>query len=190
MFKISEIFYSIQGEGYWTGTPAIFVRFSGCNLRCLFCDTKHESYTLMSIEEILKTIDSYAVKVPVILTGGEPLFQLKAGLGELICAVSGMQYPIHIETNGTFHFPDNLFDLCWITVSPKEHEVVKQVLKKGNEIKLVYSNQNLSKYEVMNFEHYYLQPESMKNTLEVVEICKRRPLWKLSLQTQKLINIA
>ena len=71
MRKINEIFYSLQGEGFHTGTPAVFVRFSGCNLKCSFCDTQHEEGVLMSDEEILAEVVKYPA-VTVILTGGEP----------------------------------------------------------------------------------------------------------------------
>lgn len=71
MRKINEIFYSLQGEGFHTGTPAVFVRFSGCNLKCSFCDTRHEEGILMSDEDILQAISAFPSNV-VILTGGEP----------------------------------------------------------------------------------------------------------------------
>lgn len=71
MRKINEIFYSLQGEGFHTGTPAVFVRFSGCNLKCSFCDTQHEEGVWMSDEEILAEVGKYPA-VTVILTGGEP----------------------------------------------------------------------------------------------------------------------
>ena len=71
MSKINEIFYSLQGEGYHTGMPAVFIRFSGCNLKCSFCDTRHEEGVLMSDDEIIAEVRKYPA-VTVILTGGEP----------------------------------------------------------------------------------------------------------------------
>ena len=73
--KINEIFYSLQGEGHWTGTPAIFIRFAGCNLRCDFCDTNHESGEEYDTEELIKELSQYPAK-RVILTGGEPGLQV------------------------------------------------------------------------------------------------------------------
>ena len=70
MRKINEIFYSLQGEGFHTGTPAVFVRFSGCNLRCSFCDTRHEEGVMMTDEEIVEKVSSFPARM-VILTGGE-----------------------------------------------------------------------------------------------------------------------
>ena len=186
MFKINEIFYSIQGEGFWTGSPAIFVRFSGCNRKCDFCDTKHESHESMSIEEIVDKVEVFNVLVPVIFTGGEPLLQMNDEMTRLILSLKSRGFAVHIETNGTIMPTKLIQHICWITVSPKENAILFQ----GNELKLVYQNQSLDEYEEMDFSNFYLQPKSMENVLETVEMCKRRPKWKLSLQTQKLIDIA
>ena len=77
--KVNEIFYSLQGEGVFTGTAAIFVRLAGCNLHCDFCDTKHEDYTIFTEEEIVKAISDYPAK-HVVITGGEPTLQLTHSL--------------------------------------------------------------------------------------------------------------
>ena len=85
MRKINEIFYSLQGEGYYTGTPAIFIRFSGCNLKCSFCDTQHEEGTMMTDDEIIAEVKKYPA-VTVVLTGGEryePLARI-CRLGDLL----------------------------------------------------------------------------------------------------------
>lgn len=79
MRKINEIFYSLQGEGYHTGTPAVFIRFSGCNLKCLFCDTQHEDGILMSDEDIVTEVSRYPAAT-VILTGENPPFGLTVNL--------------------------------------------------------------------------------------------------------------
>ena len=72
MYKINEIFYSLQGEGFHSGTPAVFVRFSGCNLRCTFCDTQHQAGEMMSLQEIVDEVNKYPIAPLVVLTGGEP----------------------------------------------------------------------------------------------------------------------
>ena len=77
--RINEIFYSLQGEGYWTGTPAVFVRFSGCNLKCGFCDTEHGGFVDMSEEEIVAAVNSFPAR-HVVLTGGEPALQISVSL--------------------------------------------------------------------------------------------------------------
>lgn len=181
-YKINEIFYSIQGEGYRTGTPVIFIRFSGCNLNCSFCDTQHLKYKEYNIEEILNELKKYPCK-NIVLTGGEPMLQLDH---DLIIALKTENYILQIETNGTIDDYEILRLIDFITVSPKE----KWKLTYGNELKLVYQNQQLKKYYLdTNFEYYYLQPCSMKNISETIKAIKENPKWKLSLQTQKLINI-
>ena len=97
MRKINEIFYSLQGEGYHTGTPAIFVRFSGCNLKCDFCDTQHEEGTMMTDEEIITKVKKYPA-VTVVLTGGEPSLWIDDQLIDLLHQAG--KY-VTIETNGT-----------------------------------------------------------------------------------------
>ncbi|MGL5938645.1 MAG: 7-carboxy-7-deazaguanine synthase QueE [Phocaeicola sp.] len=179
MRKINEIFYSIQGEGTFTGTPAIFVRFSGCNLKCHFCDTKHESGILMSDEQIIEEVNKYPGHV-IILTGGEPslwidkeFVQLFKAMGKTVC----------IETNGTNLLPDNI---DWVTLSPKD--AGKVVIQNYNELKVVYQGQDLSEYNSVKTIKY-LQPLSCTNTEEVINYIKEHPEWKLSLQTHKMLNI-
>lgn len=180
MRKINEIFYSLQGEGFHTGTPAVFVRFSGCNLKCSFCDTHHEAGTFMSDPEILAAISIYPARM-VILTGGEPslwiddtFIDLLHKAGKYIC----------IETNGTRPLPTAI---DWITCSPKEGSPV--VLDRIDEVKVVYTGQDISPYTEIKAEYHYLQPCSCTNTEEVVKYVLRHPLWRLSLQTHKLIDI-
>ena len=100
--NINEIFYSIQGEGKWTGLPNIFVRVTGCNLRCSYCDTKYAYYDgkEMSINEILDHIDKYPCK-HVCITGGEPLLQHDTT--DLISAFIKRNYKISLETNGSIN---------------------------------------------------------------------------------------
>ncbi len=97
MRKINEIFYSLQGEGFHTGTPAVFVRFSGCNLRCSFCDTRHEEGVMMTDEEIVEKVSSFPARM-VILTGGEPSLWIDKAL---ISRLREAGKQICIETNGT-----------------------------------------------------------------------------------------
>ena len=108
--RVNEIFYSLQGEGYFTGTPAVFVRFSGCNLSCSFCDTEHTSFTEMSEEDIVQEVCAYPA-AHVVITGGEPTMQLTASLVDRLHAVG--KY-VQIETNGTYRLPRSC-RVDWIT---------------------------------------------------------------------------
>ncbi|MCD6523279.1 MAG: 7-carboxy-7-deazaguanine synthase QueE [Candidatus Diapherotrites archaeon] len=117
--RVTEIFYSIQGEGPFMGMPAIFIRLHGCNLRCSWCDSKYtwndsEDYKEMSEKQILKKIQKYRTK-HIIITGGEPLIQ---EIYPLVRDLKRADYKIHIETNGTIYKPF-LRQLDCVVVSPK-----------------------------------------------------------------------
>ena len=178
--KINEIFYSIQGEGYWTGTPMIFIRFSGCNLKCPFCDTDHSAYSEMDIDGILGNLAGFGQCKRICITGGEPSIQLDK---ELVRALHEKGFLIHVETNGTNKLPDGI---DWTTVSPKTENIA---LESADELKIVYQGQDVSKWEHFPAQVRYLQPCSCRNTEEVVSFVMRNPLWRLSLQTQKYLDI-
>ena len=190
--KINEIFYSLQGEGHFTGRPAIFIRFAGCNLRCPFCDTDFTSYTEMSVAEILKAIASYPAHF-VVLTGGEPSLQLTP---EFIAALKEAGYFLSIETNGTHPLPAGI---DWITLSPKSAFVkhADVVLEHCNELKLVYSGKvNPEAFLSIPADEYYLQPCDTGNDIAnkvilqtTIEYCKKHPVWSLSLQMHKVVGI-
>lgn len=180
MKRVNEIFYSLQGEGYFTGTPAVFVRFSGCNLTCAFCDTEHVSGVRMSDEEIVETIRAYPAH-HVVFTGGEPGLQLTFELVEKVKAIGKF---VQVETNGTVPLPSNV---DWITCSPKVDGEV--VILHPNELKVVYTGQDMKPYEEMKAGVYFLQPCSCSNTEEVIAYILEHPQWRLSLQTHKLLNI-
>ena len=195
MYKINEIFYSLQGEGYHSGTPAVFVRFSGCNLRCAFCDTKHQNGTMMSLQEIVDEVNKYPLATLVVLTGGEPsLFIDEAFVAELK-QKTGKR--IAIETNGTRPLPDNL---DWVTFSPKTGfdggEVELCVLNTCDELKVVYLGQNLSQYNGIQTANRFLQPcycedseKRQANMNACVEAVMSHLGWRLSLQTHRILDI-
>lgn len=180
MRKINEIFYSLQGEGFHTGVPAVFIRFSGCNLHCSFCDTRHENGEWLTDEQIIEKVNAYPAQT-VILTGGEPSLWIDEKLVDLLHEEG--KY-VCIETNGTRKLPSGI---DWVTCSPKEGTEI--VLERIDELKVVYIGQNLSKYAQMKATHHFLQPCSCQNTKEVVAYILKNPLWRLSLQTHKLIDI-
>lgn len=190
--KINEIFYSLQGEGYYTGKAAIFVRFSGCNLHCSFCDTKHESYQEYSDEEILNEIAAYPTR-HLIFTGGEPALQLTEAT---VSFFKKKGYYIQVETNGTRELPEGI---DWITCSPK-FEFCRQAelrLPHINELKVVYDGTNdMNVYNKINAETYALQPcdtgDDERNShivKETINYILSHPKWNLSLQTHKALNI-
>ena len=180
MKKINEIFYSLQGEGFYTGTAAIFIRFSGCNLKCDFCDTLHEFGEFLSDEEILQKISHFESK-HIVLTGGEPSLWIDE---EFVGKLKAAGYYVQIETNGTHPIPKNV---DWITCSPKDAPLA---INKANELKVVFTSQSfVEKFTNFNSQHRFLQPLSCGNTAEVVDYIRKHPQWRMSLQTHKLINI-
>jgi 7-carboxy-7-deazaguanine synthase len=208
-YSIKEIFYTLQGEGAHAGRPAVFCRFSGCNLWtgresdrasavCTFCDTefvgtdgerggKFPDPAALAAEIDSLWPASYPASKYVVFTGGEPLLQLDAALTE---AMHKVGFAIAIETNGTLPVPAGV---DWICVSPKMGSTL--VVKKGNEIKVVIpqSGQQLGAYEQLEFDNFFVQPMdgplAEHNTRLAIETCKRHPKWKLSLQTHKLLQI-
>ena len=195
MFRINEIFHSLQGEGYHTGTPAVFVRFSGCNLRCAFCDTQHQEGAPMSLDEIIAEINKYPIAPMVVLTGGEPSLFIDEAFVAAVKAQTGKF--IAIETNGTRPLPTNL---DWVTFSPKKGfdggDVESVVLKDCDELKVVYLGQDLRQYAGINANHRFLQPcfsddaeQRQSNMQACVEAVMRHPGWRLSLQTHRLLGI-
>ena len=208
-YSVKEIFYTLQGEGANAGRPAVFCRFSGCNLWtgreqdratavCRFCDTEFvgtdgDGGGKFETAEALAT--AVAARWPaggqgtplVVCTGGEPLLQLDAALVE---ALRAKGFSIAVETNGTLEPPAG--DL-WLTVSPKAGAPF--VLKRGSELKLVYpqSGAEPEKFAGLAFDHFFLQPmdspERAKNTALAIDYCLAHPQWRLSLQTHKITGI-
>ena len=191
--KINEIFYSLQGEGYHSGMPAAFIRFSGCNLHCPFCDTQHESGVEMTEEEIVTEVKRYPAQL-VVVTGGEPALQLTESL---VDALHGIGKTVAIETNGTLALPDNV---DWITLSPKDTwlgDEAVPVLGKADELKVVFDGEQAPlAYSNISVAHRFLQPcdtgDAVRNAAIVqatVEYIKENPEWRLSLQIHKTLNI-
>ncbi|RBA24221.1 7-carboxy-7-deazaguanine synthase [Herminiimonas fonticola] len=208
-YSVKEIFYTLQGEGAHAGRPAVFCRFSGCNLWtgresdratavCKFCDTDFVGTDgegggkFSDATKLANTInalwpESYTASKYVVFTGGEPLLQLDT---ELIDAMHAIGFEIAIETNGTLPVPAGV---DWICVSPKMGSQL--VVRKGSELKVVIPQlaQSLAAYEDLDFEHFFVQPMDgplvEQNTKLAIDVCKRNPKWKLSIQTHKLLQI-
>lgn len=180
-YRINEIFYSLQGEGCFTGTPAVFVRLSGCNRACAFCDTDFASFTEMSAGEIVSEVEKYPCS-HVVITGGEPTLQLDDAL---VGALKGCGKFLQIETNGSQPVPAGI---DWVTCSPKEPPYG---IDRIDELKIVYLGQDVEAIAARLPEPKVrcLQPCSGKNTAETVAYILEHPRWRLSLQTHKLIDI-
>ena len=110
--KINETFISLQGEGHFTGTPAFFLRLSGCNLQCPFCDTNHQAFREMSEDEIVREASREKPR-HIVVTGGEPALQLTQSLVDKLHEAG---FFIQVETNGTLPLPEGI---DWVTCSPK-----------------------------------------------------------------------
>jgi 7-carboxy-7-deazaguanine synthase len=180
-YNLTEIFYSLQGEGFWTGLPAVFIRFAGCNLNCTWCDTDYTQRMQLTAPEILLEIQQYP-SAHIVLTGGEPTLQLTP---DLIQRLHQAGKYLHLETNGTMEPPPGL---DWITISPKEMAFWE--VRQAQELKLVYTGQPIEPFQqAAHCQYYFLQPCSMSNIPETIAKVKQCPPWRLSLQTHKLLNI-
>ena len=210
-YAVKEIFFSIQGEGFHTGKPTVFCRFSGCNLwsglekhrskaMCTFCDTDFlgtdgtyggKYKTAFELANQIKKLwpQNSNNQHYVVFTGGEPTLQLDS---ELINACRSIGLKIGIETNGTRKVPDGV---DWICVSPKPNAAFKQTF--GDELKLVYPQKEDSMtpehFEDLNFKHFFLQPMDnhllQENTEAAVEYCMHKPQWNLSVQLHKMLQV-
>ena len=195
-YPIVEIFNSVQGEGYHTGTPSIFIRFGGCNLQCSWCDTDFSKWDKMTVSEIMAVLSKWDTK-RVIFTGGEPAMQKLRPLSD---ELHSKGYNIAIETNGTIELEDGLVD--WICVSPKDMLYPEFSIKqrKGNELKVVYTGQDLGMYDNLKdgFENLFLQPcydeakdpgTNGKTFHSTFDMVMENPGWNLSLQTHKWMGV-
>lgn len=208
-YAIKEIFYTLQGEGFHAGRPAVFLRFSGCNLWsglekdretaiCKFCDTDFwgtdgtlgGKYSARELAEQISALwpgNARQETKFVVCTGGEPMLQMDE---EIIDQLHSHGFEIAIETNGTIPVPRSI---DWICVSPKQGSEVVQ--KSGNELKLVHPQSGYSPedFENWDFEVFYLQPMDgpflENNSKACLEYCMKNPFWKLSVQTHKVLGI-
>ena len=201
-YRINEIFYSLQGEGFHVGEAAVFVRFSGCNLSCSFCDTDFAAFTEMTADEIVSAVTARVLElngavtvqsfrdfasqgILAVLTGGEPTLQAD---DQLVGQLQDAGFRVAMESNGTRLAPANL---DWLTVSPKAGSRV--VVKKCNELKLVIDERGIIDDYGIEADVYYLQPcdvGDVERNRQIINRCvgevMRNPRWRLSLQQHKL----
>ncbi|AEH61908.1 7-carboxy-7-deazaguanine synthase [Zymomonas mobilis] len=212
-YAVKESFLTLQGEGIQAGRRAVFIRFAGCNLwngreddreqaTCRFCDTDFvgidgENGGRFTAEELaeqairlwkeaLESRYQY-VRPFVVLTGGEPLLQVDEAL---LLALKNQAFEIAIETNGTQPVPSAI---DWVCMSPKAGSQI--ILEKGNEIKLVWPQKgiDIEALEKLDFDHYLIQPMDdeyqKENIQKAIAFVMQRPLWRLSIQSHKLIGV-
>ena len=208
MYTVKEIFYTLQGEGANAGRPAVFCRFSGCNLWtgresdratavCDFCDTDFvgvgpDGGKFATADDLAEAI---AARWPsdesqqrfVVCTGGEPLLQLDE---PAIDALHQRGFAVAVETNGTQPAPASL---DWVCVSPKSRAPLIQ--KSGSELKLVFPQPDFDPglLEDLGFDYFFLQPMDgprvAENTRDAIAYCLAHPRWRLSIQTHKLLGL-
>ena len=206
MYRVNEIFYTLQGEGAHSGIPAVFVRFSGCNLRCPWCDTEFTEYKEMTAEQIVaEVVELYDIpnerRKMIVLTGGEPGLQVDK---PLIDALHAAGFYICIETNGTRLLPEGI---DWVTCSPKQG--TKLALTRVNEVKVVYTGDYDPEIwrKQLEAEHWMLQPlrytgewliehtvdewedDRNDNLDDTVRYILSHPFWRLSAQLHKIVGL-
>ena len=211
-YIVKEIFYTLQGEGLHTGRPAVFCRFSGCNLWsgkesdrpdaiCKFCDTDFTDTTgpnggvfdgahelACAIARLFPGNVSGVANPFVVLTGGEPALQVDR---DFIEALHERDFEVAIETNGTCALPEGI---DWVTVSPKAQ--TELIVRSGDELKLLYPQAGAQpeSFELLDFRYFWLQPvdgtNTKQNTVSAMQYCFTHPQWRLSLQTHKILGIS
>ncbi|MBR5394916.1 MAG: radical SAM protein [Bacteroidaceae bacterium] len=197
--RVNETFLSLQGEGFFTGTPAFFLRFSGCNLQCPFCDTQHQSFTEMTEEEIVREACRHKPR-HIVITGGEPALQLTQSLVDKLHEAG---FFIQVETNGTLSLPEGI---DWVTVSPKTDPPTPFRGRSIDELKILYMGKDTDPDTILKslplgregggLPRLYLQPldtgDTERNRIilrETIDYIMQHPKWSLSLQTHKLLGI-
>lgn len=205
--RVSELFYSLQGEGYRAGEPSVFIRLAGCNLACSFCDTEFDSGKPMTAAALLAWAgeamrskldpsNAHPMDPWIVWTGGEPLLQLSTEGGvDAVQAFRSNGWKQAIETNGTMPLPC-AFD--WVACSPKvaEHVLEKSFPSGVDELRYVrHAGQPGIPQPRIPAKHLYLSPRSdgerinTDNLKHCIALCLANPRWKLSLQSHKLTAI-
>ncbi len=193
---VMEAFYTIQGEGRFTGYPAYFIRLGGCDVGCVWCDVKEsweaEKWPVLSIEKIVEDALAFPGRL-VVITGGEPLMY---DLGPLTQLLKEKGFTTNIETSGAHPFSG---DFDWVCFSPKKFKKPHpSIYRVADELKVVISHKSDFAFaeehaaKVNPLCELRLQPEwsrAAKFTPEIVEYVKNRPNWKISLQTHKFMDI-
>jgi len=211
MYRVKEIFYTLQGEGGQAGRPAVFCRFTSCNLWtgqekdrhraiCRFCDTDFvgtdgpgggrfatATDLAAAVSKVWTGATHSRARPYVVCTGGEPLLQLDA---QAVAAMHAESFEVAVETNGTLPVPDGV---DWVCVSPKAGTIL--ATRSGTELKLVYPQPEAPPelFDLLDFERFLLQPmdgpDREANTRAAIAYCLDHPQWRLGIQTHKYVGI-
>jgi len=203
-YKIHEIFYSLQGEGPWTGKAMVFVRFWGCNLKCEFCDTSQseEDVREMTTQEIWQYADRLRPEgkyVIVCLTGGEPLLQVDKEFLEGALPYPNL-YSLHLETNGTILLSDEMKKyFSSVIVSPKQGQPLQMLSELFIDLKFIYTKEQesfiLKTLRDASRSMAHISPMSngkqinWQNVQDAVLFCLENPQLQLGLQMHKILNL-
>lgn len=195
MLPLMEEFYTIQGEGFHTGTAAYFIRIGGCDVGCHWCDVKEswnaDLHPPTSIDLIVANAAKYADTI--VVTGGEPLMW---DMTLLTQKLKEQNLKVHIETSGAYELSGSWE---WICLSPKKNKLPTQtVYDKAHELKVIIYNKHDFIFAEEQAEKVnkntilFLQPEWSKKeeiTPLIVDYVMNNPKWRVSLQTHKYLNI-
>jgi len=196
LLPIMEAFYTIQGEGHYTGSPAYFIRLGGCDVGCAWCDVKDswdaDLWPKESVADIVSKANEFPGKLAVV-TGGEPLMY---DMSTLCTELQSKGFKTNIETSGAYALSGN-WD--WICFSPKKFKKpLPEFYENADELKIIIFNKSDLKWaeehaaNVNNDCLLYLQPEwdKAEEMLPfIIDYVKLNPRWKISLQTHKFMNI-
>lgn len=208
-YSVKEMFLTVQGEGTKAGTPAVFVRLSGCNFwsglekhrfttsLCHFCDTQFRGTDgtnggRYAAEDLAAKIDELGPNAPlVVLTGGEPLLQVDRAL---VTAIKARGYTVSVETNGSVALPADRLGIDWVVCSPKSAEKLK--LRVADELKVIFPAQNPLRYmPLVGATHHWVQPEDgpdgkrEASTQASLDFVHANPPWRVSVQTHKYLGV-
>jgi 7-carboxy-7-deazaguanine synthase len=196
LYPVMEHFYTLQGEGYYSGQAAYFIRLGGCDVGCVWCDVKEswdkDAHPVMTTEQIIGEASKHPGRI-VVITGGEPALH---DLQPLTDALHRAGFRTHIETSGSSMLSG---DLDWVTLSPKKFKApLPESMLQADELKIIVFNKSDFQWaaqhaaQVPDHCRLYLQPEWSKReqmTPLIIDYIQQNPRWQLSLQTHKYINI-
>ncbi len=196
VLPVMEYFYTIQGEGFYSGRAAFFIRLAGCDVGCVWCDVKESwdvnDHPLVTLDFLEKEVVTSGTNF-VVITGGEPAMY---DLSTLINRLKTHEIEVAIETSGTYKL---IGDIDWYCFSPKKFkEPIEEAYKKANELKIIINHPSDFEWAEMHASKVdsncklYLQPEWSKQERflpTIIDFVKKHPKWRISLQTHKFMNI-